>query len=162
MQKEENENLSFHRKYIRKIWYIRSKNASFFRFVFSLSSFSIFAFSILYKRRYQIRNANNEMFYSHENNLKILIMKNRFTKAIETTTRIHLGTYRRGTRFSLLFPNFESCPSKRLNIFTWTRNVINAWCRTVSDDFLLTQPCGMRMPRNIISTRTKFFFSSCN
>lgn len=82
LTERKNENLSFHRKYIRKIWYIRSKNASFFRFVFSLSSFSIFAFSILYKRRYQIRNANNEMFYSHENNLKILIMKNRFTKAI--------------------------------------------------------------------------------
>lgn len=68
---------------------------------------------------------------------------------------IHLGTYRQGTRFSFLFSNFESCPSKKLNIFTWTRNVINAQCRTVLDDFLLTQPCGMRMPRNIISTRAR-------
>lgn len=68
---------------------------------------------------------------------------------------IHLGTYRQGMRFSFLFSNFESCPSKKLNIFTWTRNVINAQCRTVLDDFLLTQPCGMRMPRNIISTRAR-------
>lgn len=31
---------------------------------------------------YMYKEKSNEMFYSHENNLKILVMKNRFTKAI--------------------------------------------------------------------------------